>query len=158
MSVETSEPGIEILVDADACPVREEILKVAARHGLRTTFVANKWLRLDEGPLVRRVLVADGPDVADDWIASHAGPRTIVVTQDIPLAARCIKAGARVIDNSGRVRTEANIGDILATRNLMAHLREIGAASTYNAAQSKADRSRVLQSLEQTVQDLKRGR
>ncbi len=148
--------AIEILVDADACPVKDEVLRVAIRHGLAVHFVSNRWMRLPEGPRVHRVVVPEGPDVADDWIAARAGPHTIVVTTDIPLAARAIKAGGRALQPSGKVFTEAGIGDVLATRNLMVHLREIGVAQTYNAAFAKQDRSRFLQSLEELVQAVKR--
>jgi uncharacterized protein len=148
---------IEIFVDADACPVKDEAVRVALRHGLTIHFVSNAWMRLPEAPLVKRVVVAEGPDVADDWIAERAGKGAIVVTQDIPLAARCVKAGARVTSNAGKPFTEANIGMVLATRNLMQGLREANVAQTYNAGFTKADRSQFLQTLEQLVQEARRG-
>lgn len=149
---------IEILVDADACPVKDEVVRVAMRHGLPVNFVSNQWMRLPEGPDVRRVVVPEGPDVADDWIAAHATPSSIVITADIPLAARAVKAGAKVTSPAGKPFTEANIGMTLATRNLMQDLREANVVNTYNAGFTKQDRSRFLQVLEQIVQDLKRGR
>ena len=149
---------IQIYVDADACPVKDEVARVAGRHELMTHFVANAWMRLPEGDHFRRVVVPDGPDVADDWIAERAGVADIVVTGDIPLAARCVAAGATVINHNGKPFTPDNMGITLATRNLMAHLRETGTATTYNAAFTPKDRSRFLQALETAVQALKRGR
>ena len=100
----------EIYVDADACPVKAEVLRVAGRHGLTVHMVGNTWLRMAEGPLVKRVVVPEGPEAADDWIAEHIGPGDIAVTADIPLAARCLKRGARVLGPSGKPFTEAGIG------------------------------------------------
>lgn len=147
---------IEIFVDADACPVKDEAVRVAMRHGLPIHFVSNSWMRLPEGPSVQRVVVAEGPDKADDWIAERATREAIVVTGDIPLAARCVKAGARVTSSSGKRFSEANVGMALATRNLMQGLREANVAQTYNAGFTKADRSAFLQMLEQLVQEAKR--
>lgn len=145
-------------VDADACPVKDEAARVAERHGLAIHFVSNAWMRLPEGPLVNRVVVSDGPDAADDWIAEHAGKSDIVVTADIPLAARCLKAGARVIGNTGKPFTDAGIGMALAMRDLSRHLRETGESKGYNASFTRADRSHFLQALEEAVQAIKRGR
>lgn len=153
---ETAPTAIVIYVDADACPVKDEIARVALRHDLRVCFVSNAFMRLPEGPAFERIVVPDGPDVADDWIAARAGLRDIVVTQDIPLASRCVTAGATVLAPNGKTHTPGNMGMTLATRNLMAHLRETGAAQTYNAAFSRADRSNFLQALEQAVQMAKR--
>ncbi len=147
---------IVIYVDADACPVKDEIARVALRHALRVCFVSNAFMRLPEGPGFERVVVPDGPDIADDWIAARAGVYDIVVTQDIPLASRCVTAGAAVLAPNGKAHTPGNMGMTLATRNLMAHLRETGAAQTYNHAFTKADRSQFLQALEQAVQAVKR--
>lgn len=147
-----------IYVDADACPVKEEAAKVAARHGLAIHFVSNAHMRLPDGPNIHRVVVQDGPDVADDWIADHITGRDICVTADIPLASRCLKAGAKVIGSTGKPFTNANIGTALAMRDLQQHLRETGESKGYNASFTKEDRSRFLQALEQAVQDLKRGR
>lgn len=147
-----------ILVDADACPVKEDALKVAARHAIPISFVANSWMRLPEHPLVERMVVDDGPDAADDWIAAHAVPGTIVVTQDIPLAARCLAAGATVIGNTGKPFTAGTIGMALAMRDLNRHLRETGESRGLNPGFTPRDRSRFLEALEQAVQDIRRGR
>ena len=149
---------MEIYVDADACPVKEEALKVAERHGLTIHYVANSWMRLPESPLVRRMVVNGGPDVADDWIAEHIANGDIAVTQDIPLAARCLKKGAHAIGNTGKPFTGHGIGMALAMRELSQHLRETGESRGFNAAFTRQDRSRFLQALEQAVQDIKRGR
>jgi uncharacterized protein YaiI (UPF0178 family) len=145
-----------LYIDADACPVKEEAVRVAERHGLPIHFVSNSWMRLPESPQVQRVVVPEGPDAADDWIAERARPGDIVVTADIPLAARCLKAGARVIGNTGKPFTDANIGTALAMRDLSRHLRETGESKGYNAGFTRADRSRFLQALEAAVQAIKR--
>lgn len=147
-----------IYVDADACPVKEEAAKVAARHGLAIHFVSNAFMRLPEGENVHRVVVPDGPGVADDWIAERITSSDIAVTADIPLASRCLKAGAKVIGATGKPFTDANIGTALAMRDLQQHLRETGESKGYNASFTKQDRSRFLQVLEQAVQDIIRGR
>jgi len=147
---------IQIFVDTDACPVKDEVARVAERHGLTVHFVANAYMRLPQGPLMQRVMVAEGPDKADDWIAERAGPRDIVVTGDVPLAARCVPKGASVLNHNGKPFTANNMGMTLASRNLMAHLRETGVAQTYNPSFSKTDRSRFLQALEEAVQGIKR--
>ena len=147
---------MHIFVDADACPVKDEALKVAERHGLAITFVSNSWMRLPKSPLVRRVVVQEGPDAADDWIADTIATGDIVVTQDIPLASRCLKKGAKAIGNTGKPFTEAAIGMALAMRELSQHLRETGESRGFNAAFTKQDRSRFLESLEQAVQASKR--
>ena len=146
----------EIYVDADACPVKEEVFRVADRHSLKVYIVANSFMRLPLSPLIERILVEDGPDVADDWIAERVTSDDIAITADIPLAARCIRAGAAVIDPSGKALSDDNIGITLATRNLMSDLREANHTQTYNAAFTRQDRSRFLQTLENTVQALKR--
>lgn len=146
----------EIYVDGDACPVKEEVLRVAARHEIVTHMVSNRWLRVAETPLVRRVVVTEGFDAADNWIADHAQPGDIVITADIPLASRCLKAGAEVIGPTGRPFTEANIGMALAMRELNAQLRDLGEIRGQNASFSKQDRSNFLQGLEQALQRLKR--
>ncbi len=145
-----------IYVDADACPVKDEALKVADRHGLKIIYVANSWMRLPDHPLVERVVVANGADAADDWIADRAGPGDIVVTQDIPLASRALKAGAQAIGNTGKPFNDASIGMALAMRELSQHLRETGESRGFNAAFTKQDRSRFLEALEQAVQRTKR--
>ena len=146
-----------LYIDADACPVKEEAVRVAERHGLEVHFVSNSFMRLPAGALVRRVVVADGPDAADDWIVGHAGKDDIVVTADIPLASRCLKAGARVIGPTGKPFTETGIGMALAMRDLSRHLRETGESKGYNAGFTRQDRSRFLQALEEAVQTIKRG-
>jgi uncharacterized protein len=145
-----------IYVDADACPVKDEAVRVAERHGLAIHFVSNAWMRLPEGPLVHRMVVSDGPDAADDWIASRIGPRDIAVTADIPLASRCLKAGARVIGPTGKPFTQSSIGMALAMRDLSRHLRETGESKGYNASFTRQDRSRFLQALEEAVQAIRR--
>jgi uncharacterized protein YaiI (UPF0178 family) len=151
-------PIIRILVDADACPVKDEIVRVAERHGLSAIFVSNSWMRLPTSDFVERRVVAEGPDVADDWIAGEISAADICVTQDIPLADRCLKKGARALSPSGRPFTPSNMGMALAVRDLKAHLRETGEMGGGPPAFSKADRSRFLQALEQAVQDIRRGR
>lgn len=137
-----------IYVDADACPVKPEILKVAERHGLEVTFVANSGLRPSRDPMVRNVIVSNGFDAADDWIAERAGAGDIVVTADVPLAGRCVAAGAFVTGPTGRVFDTANIGMATAMRDLGAHLRETGESKGYNAAFSPRDRSAFLETLD----------
>ena len=141
-----------IFVDADACPVKEETERVAVRHGLRMLMVSNGGIKPSQNPLVESVFVAAGPDEADKWIADQAGPGDVVVTGDIPLAARVIAGGAVVVKHNGDVLTDGNIGNVLATRDLMADLRSAdpfrqGGGRPY----SKADRSRYLEALERVV-------
>lgn len=147
----------EIYVDADACPVKDEVVRVADRHGLVVHFVSNAWMRLPDGANVNRVVVADGPDAADDWIASRIGKGDIAVTADIPLASRCLKASARAVGPTGKPFTDASIGMALAMRELQQHLRETGESRGFNASFTRADRSRFLQALEETIQAIKRG-
>ena len=156
MRVPTSPPGPQIYVDADACPVKAEALRVAARHGLLIHIVSNSWMRLDDHPLIRRVIVADGPDAADDWIAERVTASDVVVTADILLAARCVKAGAQCIGPAGKPFTDANIGTAVAMRNLQQHLRETGESRGFNAAFTPRDRSRFLEAMEHAVQAAKR--
>ncbi len=147
---------LEIYIDGDACPVKNETLRVAERHGLTVHLVSNQWLRGPAHPLVQRVLVAEGPDVADDWIAEHAGPGDIVITADIPLAARCLKNGAGVLGPTGKPFTEDGIGMALAMRELKGHLRETGEDRGFNSAFTKRDRSRFLGALEEAIQAMRR--
>ncbi len=147
-----------IYVDADACPVKDEALRVAERHSLPLFFVSNSWMRLPESPLVKRIVVSDGPDAADNWIADTISADDIAVTADIPLAARCLKKGAQVIGPTGKPFTEGGIGMALAMRDLSAHLRETGESKGYNAAFSRQDRSRFLEALELAVQRSRRKR
>ena len=142
----------QIFVDADACPVKEEIERVATRHGLTAFVVSNGGIRPSRNPLVQTVIVPEGPDAADDWIAERVGRGDIVVTADIPLAARCLKKGARALGPTGKPFTEEGIGLALGLRELSRHLREASGTPTYNAAFSKDDRSRFLAALENAVQ------
>lgn len=141
-----------IYVDADACPVKAEVERVGTRHKLKMFIVSNGGLRPSQNPFVETVVVPDGPDVADMWIADRAGKGDVVVTGDIPLAAKCIEAGAAVIKHNGEELTTANIGNVLATRDLMADMR---AADPFRQGGgkpfSKADRSRFLDGLEKAV-------
>lgn len=146
----------EIYVDADACPVKDEILRVAARHRLRTHLVSNRWTRGEPDPLINRVVVPEGPDVADDWIAERIGAGDICVTSDIPLAGRCVAAGAIVLSSTGKVLDETSIGMAVAVRDLMTHLRETGEITGGPRSYSKQDRSRFLQALETQIQAAKR--
>ena len=155
---------VRILVDADACPVKEEIYRVAERHKVPVSVVSNSPFRVPVGPLVERVVVHGGFDAADDWIAERAalrqaqGERTVVVTGDILLADRCLKAGATVIGHNGRPFTQASIGSAIATRAIMADLRAgMGEGSGGPAPFAKADRSRFLQALDQALVTLERG-
>ncbi len=149
---------VRIYVDADACPVKEEVVRVAARHGLPVFMVSNSYMRLPDSDLVSRIVVDEGADAADDWIATRIGAGDIAVTADVPLAARCVRAGAKVIGPTGKPFSDANIGMALAMRDLKADLREAGAISGFNASFTRKDRSQFLQVLEQAVQDIKRGR
>ena len=146
-----------IYVDADACPVKDEVLRVAERHGWQVFMVSNSFMRLPAHPLINRVVVEDGPDVADNWIAERAMKGDVVVTSDIPLAHRCFKAGASIIRSDGKVLDDGAIGMALAMRNLMQDLREANQMQTYNAGFTKTDRSNFLQALETAIQAIKRG-
>lgn len=149
---------MELYVDADACPVKEEVHRVATRHQLVTHYVSNSWMRLPESPLVRRVVVTEGPDIADDWIAERIQPGDIAITADIPLAARCLKAGAKAIGPTGKPFDNGSIGMALAMRDLQSHLRETGESRGFNPSFTPKDRSRFLEALENAVQAVKRGR
>ena len=141
-----------LYIDADACPVKAEAERVATRMGVPMVLVCNGGLRPSRNPLVSLVIVEEGPDVADRWIAAQCGPGDVVVTADIPLADRCVKAGAQVLQPNGEVLSPANIGQRLATRDLMSDIR---AADPFHrgggAAFSKADRARFLQALDRTL-------
>ena len=147
---------MQIFVDADACPVKEEAAKVAARHALIIHYVSNSHMRLPFGDNVKRVVVSDGADAADNWIAEHASSGDIVVTADIPLASRAIKKGAQVISHIGKPFTQDSIGMALAMRDLMSQLRETGEVRGNNPVFTPSDRSRFLQGLENIIQPLKR--
>ena len=146
----------QLLIDADACPVKAEAETVATRHRIRMVLVSNGGIRPSANPLVESIFVSEGPDEADKWIAEQAGPRDVVVTNDIPLAAKCVAAGAQVIKANGEALTPANIGNALATRDLMQDLRSAdpfrqGGGRPF----SKADRSRFLETLERLVRAAK---
>lgn len=147
---------IRVLVDADACPVKEEVYKVALRHGVPVTIVSNSPIRVPPHDLIDRVVVSDGFDAADDWIAERAGPGAICVTADILLADRCLKAGAGVIANNGKPFTPNSIGGAIATRAIMADLRAGGDAIGGPPPFSKADRSRFLSALDEAIVRAKR--
>jgi uncharacterized protein YaiI (UPF0178 family) len=141
-----------ILVDADACPVKDEVYKVAFRHGAAVRIVSNAHLRVPEHPLIERVTVGSGFDAADDWIAERAGPRTVVVTGDILLADRCLKVGAAVIAPNGKPFTAASIGAAVATRAILADLRAgMDGPGGGPPPFAKADRSRFLSSLDEAL-------
>jgi uncharacterized protein len=145
-------PAPRILVDADACPVKEEIYKVAWRRNVPVVLVSNARFRIPDHPLITRVIVSDSFDAADDWIAEQARPRSIVITADILLADRCLKAGAAVIGNNGKPFTSASIGGAIATRAIMADLRAGMDGITGGPAPfAKADRSRFLQALDEAL-------
>ena len=145
-------------MDADACPVKPEVFRVAERYALAVTLVADGWMRVPDDPRITLVVVEQGFNAADDRIAALAGPETIVITADIPLAALCVARGASVISPTGRAFTEDNIGETLATRNLLTDLRGAGEVTGGPAPFSARDRSRFLQALDQAVHAVKRRR
>ena len=148
---------VQILVDADACPVKEEVYRVAFRREVPVRLVSNSYLRVPAHVLVERVVVSDKFDAADDWIAGEADARTVVVTSDILLADRCLKAGATVIGNNGKPFIASMIGSAIATRAIMADLRAGGDVVGGPAPFAKADRSRFLQALDEALVRLERG-
>lgn len=145
-----------LFVDADACPVKDEAVRVGERHKVEIKFVSNSWMRLPDGDLIERVVVPEGPDEADNWIADRAREGDVVVTADVPLAARCVKAGALVIGPSGKPFREDGIGMRLAMRDLNTHLRETGEIREGGSSFTKSDRSRFLNQLETTMRAAKR--
>ena len=147
---------LEIYVDADACPVKQEVYRVAGRYGLKVYVVANDVMAVPNDPLIERVVVADRFDAADDWIAERVGRGSVVITADVPLASRCVKAGASVIAPTGRAFTEASIGMAVATRNLMADLRAMGETTGGPKPFSRQDRSRFLSALDEAIVRLQR--
>ena len=148
--------AVRILVDADACPVKDEVYRVAWRREVPVTVVSNAHLRVPAHPLIERVVVSDRFDAADDWIAENADAQTVVVTGDILLADRCLKGGATVIGHNGKPFTSASIGGAIATRAIMADLRAGGDAVGGPAPFAKADRSRFLQALDEALARLAR--
>lgn len=149
---------LDIYVDADACPVKDEVLRVAERHRLAVILVSNKWHRGHQHPLVRQVVVEAGLDVADNWIAEHVGEDDILVTGDIPLAARALEKGARVLDHAGKPFSRDSIGMALAVRDIMADLRDRGEIMGGGRSFARKDRSRFLDSLETVIQAARRAR
>jgi uncharacterized protein YaiI (UPF0178 family) len=143
----------DIYIDADACPVREEVYRVATRYGLPVFVVSNgsRPIRPVASPLIRMITVAEGADAADDWIAEHITPADICVTADIPLASRCLAKGARAIAHNGKQWTTDNIGSALAGREIGRHLRELGVATGGPSSFAKSDRSRFLVALDTAV-------
>ena len=146
-----------IFIDADACPVKDEIYRVAGRHQLMTYVVSNNWMRIPQSPLIEQVVVDDGFDAADNWIAENATSGDVVITSDIPLADRALKKSAIVLGPSGKAFTEQSIGMSLAMRDLNAHLRDTGDISGGAPPFSKKDRSRFLNVLENMLQKLRKG-
>ncbi|MFH0998412.1 MAG: YaiI/YqxD family protein [Pseudomonadota bacterium] len=147
---------LHIFVDADACPVKQEVYRVASRYGLDVTLVANSWMRIpNERGLVLEV-VKDGFDAADDWIVEHVQPHDIVITADIPLASRCLKQGACVIGPKGKPFTANNIGQAVAMRDLLSGLRDSGEITGGPPPLKKSDRSRFLQQLDNEIQSIRR--
>lgn len=147
---------LHIYVDADACPVKDEVFRVARRHDLPVVLVSSQWMRVPGEGRVTMQVVPAGMDAADDWIASHAGAGDVVITADVPLAARCVAAGAAVIGTNGRPFTEDNVGEALATRDLLAGLRGAGEVTGGPPPFGPRDRSRFLQALEQAIQTIRR--
>ena len=147
---------LDIYVDADGCPVKAEIYRVAARYDLDVILVANARMRIPHRDFIRLVLVDKDFDAADDWIVEHAAQNDIVITDDIPLAARCLKNGARALSPRGRVFKDSNIGSALATRDFLAHMRELGTMTGGPAPFANQDRSRFLQRLDEIVQAIRR--
>lgn len=147
---------LHIFVDADACPVKQEIFRVAARCKLEVTLVANTWMHVPKDPSISLEVVGDGLDAADDWIVEHVEADDIVITGDIPLASRCLAKGAMVIGHTGRPFTEDHIGEALATRELMAKLRGAWEVTGGPPPMTKQDRSSLLQQLDTVIQRIRR--
>jgi len=147
---------LHIFVDADACPVKPEVYRVASRYRLDVTLVANSWMRVPNEQWITLEVVEGGFDAADDWIVAHVQPHDIVITADIPLASRCLKEGARVIGTTGKPFTENNIGNVVATRDLLSALRGAGEITGGPPPLKKSDRSRFLQQLDEVIQAIRR--
>jgi uncharacterized protein YaiI (UPF0178 family) len=153
---EPDKPAICIFVDADACPVKAEVYRVAERYGLKVFVVANSYMNVPREPTIERIIVSEGPNVADDWIVERAGASDIVITADIPLAARCVKKGASVIGPTGKPFDDNSIGMAVATRDLMTDMRSAGAVTRGPAPLSRQDISRFLSALDLAVVRLQR--
>jgi len=147
---------LHIYIDADACPVKQEVYRVALRYGLNVTLVANSWMRVPNEDWISLKMVEEGFDAADDWIVEQVQSDDIVVTADIPLASRCLKKGASAIGNTGKPFTEDNIGQVLATRDLLSELRSTGEITSGPKPLMKRDRSRFLQQLDEVIQSIRR--
>ena len=147
---------LHIFVDADACPVKPEVYRVAGRYHLEVTLVANSRMRIPDGPGITLQIVSGGFDAADNWIVEHVQPYDIVITADIPLVSRCLKAGARVIGPTGKVFRDDNIGQTVATRDLLAELRVTGEITGGPPPLTPRDRSMFLQSLDEAIQAIRR--
>jgi uncharacterized protein YaiI (UPF0178 family) len=147
---------LHIFVDADACPVKQEVYRVASRYRLDVTLVANSWMRVPNKQWIALQVVEGGFDAADDWIVEHVQPHDIVVTSDIPLASRCLKEGAHVIGPTGKPFTEDNIGQAVATRDLLSELRGAGEITGGPPPLRRSDRSRFLQQLDEVIQSIRR--
>ena len=150
------EPAIRIFIDADACPVKPEIYRVAERYGLKVLVVANSFMAVPRSELIERVIVREGPDAADGWIVERVSARDIVITADIPLASRCVGKGATVIGPTGKPFTDDSIGIALATRDLLTNLRSAGAVTRGPPPLSRQDISRFLSALDLAVTRLQR--
>jgi uncharacterized protein YaiI (UPF0178 family) len=148
--------AIRIFVDADACPVKPEVYRVAERYALHVYVVANSFMAVPRSELIERVIVPEGPDIADDWIAEHASASDIVITADIPLAGRCVRNGATVIGPTGKPFTDDSIGMALATRDLLTDLRSAGATTRGPPPLSRQDLSRFLSALDLAIVKLQR--
>jgi len=147
---------LEIYIDADGCPVKDEVYRATGKYGLRVHVVCNQYLNVPNEERIKLVVVGRGPDIADDWIAAHASAGDIVITTDIPLADRCLKNGARVLDVRGREFTPDSIGNAMATRELMQHLRNMGAIGGGPPPVAKKDKSQFVAKLHQVIQALQR--
>jgi uncharacterized protein YaiI (UPF0178 family) len=147
---------LHIFVDADACPVKQEVYRVADRCKLSVTLVAGAWMRIPDDVKIALEVVGQGMDAADDWIVEHLEENDIVITADIPLAARCVERGGYVLGPTGKAFTEDNIGSVLAARNLLSELREVGEVSGAPPPFAKRDRSRFLEGLDKAVNEIRR--
>ena len=147
---------LDIYVDADACPVKQEIYRVAKRYGLKVILVSNSWMHAPESSWLKLIVVDKGPDIVDDWITDQVDTGDIVITGDIPLAWRCLKEGALVLGNTGRPFTEENIGNVLSIRDLLHDLREQGMVTDGPKPFAKKDRSRFLQELDKMIVQIRR--
>ena len=151
-------PPIQVFIDADACPVKDEIYKVAERYGLKTYVVSNAFMMIPRSPMIERVVVDAGPDVADDWIAEHVAKGDVAITNDIPLAERVLKAGGHAVAPNGRPFTADSIGSAIAQRALMAQIRSTGEITGGPKPFDRNDRSRFLQALDEIIQKERRRR